>query len=91
MTYDKLEELHTGVTFDSGRHSNVYGNIDAYMPSDLDPAQVKFMDGRGRDKVFWATNALGFARCKKEFLELPNRDEAKRKILRENAIKVFKL
>lgn len=73
------------------RHPNVYGNIGAYMPSDLDPAQVKFMDGRGRDKVLWATNALGFRRCKKEFLELPIRDETKRKVLRENALKLFKL
>ena len=73
------------------RHPNVYGNIGAYMPSDLDPAQVKFMDGRGRDKVLWATNGLGFARCKEQFLELPIRDEAKVKILRENALKIFKL
>jgi len=73
------------------RHPNVYGNIGAYMPSDLDPVAVKFMDGRLRDKVLWATNALGFTRCKKEFLELPIRDEAKRKILRENALRVFKL
>jgi hypothetical protein len=49
------------------------------------------MDGRGQDKVLWATNGFGMTRCKKEFLELPIRDEAKRKILRDNAIKVFKL
>lgn len=73
------------------KHPNVYGNIGAYFPSALDPALVRFMDGAGRDKVLWATNGFGATRCKKEFLELPIRDEAKRKILRENAIKVFKL
>ena len=73
------------------RHPNVYGNIGAYMPSELDPMQVKYMDGRLRSKVLWATNALGLERCKKEFLELPIRDETKIKVLRENAIKVFKL
>lgn len=73
------------------RHPNVYGNIGAYYPKDLDPALVRFMDGRGRDKVLWATNGFGLTRCKNEFLELPIRDETKKKVLRENAIKVFKL
>lgn len=73
------------------RLPNVYGNIGAYAPKDLDPALIKFMDGRGRDKVFWATNGLGLTRCKKEFLELPIRDDIKKKILRDNAIKMFKL
>jgi len=74
------------------KHPNVYGNIGAYMPSGLEPTTVKFMDSvRGRDKVLWGTNGYGFARCKKEFLELPIKDETKRKVLRENALKVFKL
>jgi len=73
------------------RHNNVYGNIGAYYPSDLDPAIVKFMNGRGQDKVMWATNGFGLIRCKKEFIELPMNDEAKRKVLRDNAMKVFKL
>ncbi|MBM2831376.1 MAG: putative TIM-barrel fold metal-dependent hydrolase [Dehalococcoidia bacterium] len=73
------------------KHPNVYGNIGAYMPSDLDPALVRFMDGRGQDKVFWATNGLGTTRCKKEFMELPLKDETRRKVLRENARRVFKL
>jgi len=73
------------------KHPNVYGNIGAYYPSSLDPSIVRFMGGRGQDKVMWATNGLGLTRCKKEFLELDIRDEAKRKVLRDNAIKVFNL
>jgi predicted TIM-barrel fold metal-dependent hydrolase len=74
------------------KHPNVYGNIGAYFPSSLDPSLVRFFDGgRGRDKVMWATNGFGLTRCKKEFLELPISDETKRKVLRENALKVFKL
>ncbi|MEW6033314.1 MAG: amidohydrolase family protein [Chloroflexota bacterium] len=74
------------------KHPNVYGNIGAYYPSSLDPAQVRFMDSvRGQDKVLWASNGFGLTRCKKEFLELPIKDETKRKVLRENALKVFKL
>jgi len=73
------------------KHPNVYGNIGAYYPSALDPTQVRFIDSRASDKVFWGTNALGFERCKKEMLELPIKDETKKKVLRDNAIKVFKL
>lgn len=74
------------------RHPNVYGNIGAYFPSGLHKATVDFMDGPiGRTKVFWATNGFGLTRCKKEFLDLPIKDENKTRILRENAIRVFKL
>jgi predicted TIM-barrel fold metal-dependent hydrolase len=73
------------------RHHNVFGSIGAYYPSDLDPAIVDFMNGRGQNKVMWATNGFGLTRCKKEFLELPLKDEVKKKILRDNAVRVFKL
>ena len=72
------------------RHPNVYGNIGAYYPSFLPDQQVQFIDsGRIRDKVMWATNGLGLERCKEEFLDLPIRDETKRRVLRENALEVF--
>lgn len=74
------------------RHPNVYGNIGGYMPASLGKELVDFMDGgQGRKKVMWATNGLGLTRCKKEFMELPIKDETKRRVLRENAIEVFKL
>ena len=73
------------------RHPNVYGNIGAYYPKDLDEDIIKFMDGRLRHKIMWATNGFGMTRCKKEFLELPIREETKRAVLWENAVKVFKL
>lgn len=73
------------------RQPNVYGNIGAYYPSDLDPSIIRFMDSRGRYKVMWATNGFGLTRCKKEFLDLPLREEPKKAILWDNAVKVFKL
>lgn len=73
------------------KHPNVYGCINAYYPKDLDPAIVKFMDGRGRDKVLWGSNGFSLKRCKEEFMELPIRDESRKKVLRDNAIKVFNL
>ena len=73
------------------RHNNVYGNIGAYYPSDLDPAIVKFMNGRGQNKIMWATNGFGLTRCKKEFLELPLKEKVRNKVLRDNALRVFGL
>jgi len=73
------------------RYANCYGNIGAYYPSGLDPMVVQRIRGQIRDKVMWATNGLNMTRCKKEFLELPLKDEAKQLILRDTALKVFNL
>ena len=73
------------------RYANVYGNIGAYYPSGLDPLVPERIRGQIRDKVMWATNGLNKTKKKKEFLELPLKDEAKKLILRETALKVFKL
>ena len=56
------------------KHPNVYGCINAYYPKDLDPSIVKFMNGRGRDKIMWGTNSWGLTRFKKEFMELPMKE-----------------
>jgi len=74
------------------RHPNVYGAINAYFPSDLDPTQVRFFDGpRARSKVICGSHGFGMTRFKKEFLELPISDATKKAALRDNAVKVFKL
>jgi predicted TIM-barrel fold metal-dependent hydrolase len=74
------------------RHPNVFGNIGAYYPSGLHQPTVDFMNGPiGRTKVVWGTNGFGLTRCKKEFVELAIRDDNKKKILRDNAISIFKL
>jgi hypothetical protein len=49
------------------------------------------MDREIQYKVMWATNGMGLTRCKQQFIELPISDETKRRVLRENAIEVFKL
>ena len=93
----KLVLTHTGYPWTQEwismiwRHNNVYGNIGAYYPSDLDSTIIKFMNGRGQNKIMWATNGFGLTRCKKEFLELPLKDKVKKKALRDNALKVFNL
>jgi len=74
------------------RHPNVYGDISAYNPSHLEPTTVKFMNGsRGRNKVLFGTNSYGLQLCKDQFLELPLKEETKRRVLHDNAVEFFGL
>lgn len=73
------------------RFPNVYGAFGAYFPSFLPDRQVEFIDGRIRNKVFWQTNGLGLERCRREFEDLPIREETIERVLRENAIEIFDL
>jgi predicted TIM-barrel fold metal-dependent hydrolase len=75
----------------ASKHANVYADISAHLPRYLDRSIVQFMDTRGRNKVLFGTNAFGFKVCKEQCLELPIKEETKRAVLRENAIRVFKL
>ncbi len=73
------------------KHRNVYIDISAHLPRYLDRSLVQFMDTRGRRKVLFGTNGLGLKLCKEQFLQLPLKEETKRAVLRENALRVFKL
>lgn len=75
------------------KHENVYLDVSAHLPKYLDKSVVQFMDSRGRDKVMFGSNGFPFALSifKNQFLELPVKEETKRKVLRENAIRLFKL
>jgi predicted TIM-barrel fold metal-dependent hydrolase len=73
------------------KHQNVYVDISAHLPRYLDKSLVQFMDTRGQDKVMFGTNAFGLKRCKDQFMELQLKEDTKRKVLRENTIKIFKL
>jgi len=75
----------------ASKHPNVYIDISAHLPRYLEPSLIQFMDTRGQNKVLFGTNAFGLRRCKEQFLELKLKDETKRKVLRENALRVFKL
>jgi len=74
------------------RHPNVYGMLNAYFPSGLQPETLRFVDSpRGRDKILWGSHGFGITRWVQEFVQLPISDETKRKVLRDNPIKAFKL
>ena len=73
-------------------HPNVYGNISAYYPRDLDDRLVSFMNsGRGRSKVLFGTNGLDLETCVTQFRAMDLKDETKRAVLRDNAIEFLRL
>lgn len=75
------------------KHPNVYIGTSAHAPKYYDPSLVRFINTRGREKVLFGTDfpVIDHRRAIKEIEELNLRDEPKRKFLRDNAIKVFKL
>ena len=74
------------------RHPNVYGDISAYNPRNLTAETVKFMNSsRGREKVMFGSNSYGLKLTKEQFLDLPIKDETKKRVLRDNAIEFLGL
>jgi len=73
------------------KHPNVYIDISAHLPRYLDRSLVQFMDTRGQDKVLFGTNGFGLKRCKQQLIEMSLKEDTKRKVLRDNAVRVFKL
>jgi predicted TIM-barrel fold metal-dependent hydrolase len=71
------------------KHENVYMDVAAHRPIYWEPSVLKNVDGRLRTKTLWGTNGA------KDFLDdwdnLPIRDEAKRLVLRENALRLYKI
>ncbi|MEM7586275.1 MAG: amidohydrolase family protein [Acidobacteriota bacterium] len=76
------------------KHPNVYIGSDAHAPKYWDPSFVRFIGSRrGQDKVLFGTDwpVIGFERAVREIDELGFSDEVKRKLLWENAVKVYGL
>jgi len=75
----------------ASKYPNVYIDISAHLPKYLDQSLVQFMNTRGQDKVLFGTNGFGLKRCKQQLLEMSLKEDTKRKVLRDNAVKVFQL
>jgi hypothetical protein len=75
------------------KHPNVYVETSARTPRHWPAEFVKFASTYGQDKVLWATDypLLTFDRTLKELRDLGVSDAAYRKIVRDNAIRVFGL
>ncbi|TAK32232.1 MAG: amidohydrolase [Chloroflexota bacterium] len=73
------------------KFQNVYVGIDAHLPRYLDPSLVKFMKTRGQDKVLFGTNGVDPSVIMPQFEELGMAEGPKRKVLYENAARIYGL
>ena len=71
---------------------NIYFGIDAWMPKYLSPEVVHFIGSRmGVDRCLWGTNGLPWAESLAQVNQLGLKEDAKRKLLYDNAAALFKL
>ena len=71
---------------------NIWFGVDAWGPKYLSPQIIQFINSRmGRDRCVWGTNGLPWQESLRQLEELGLKDEVKRKLLRENAVELFKL
>jgi hypothetical protein len=71
---------------------NVWFGVDAWLPKYLKPEILHFINSRlGQDRSIWGTNGLPWAESLSQIEALGLRPEAKEKLLRGNAIELFKL
>ncbi|MBI4445243.1 MAG: amidohydrolase [Acidobacteria bacterium] len=71
---------------------NIYLGIDAWLPKYLKPEIIQYIDSRmGQDRCLWGTNGLPWKKSLEQVGELGLREDSKRKLLRDNAVQLFKL
>jgi predicted TIM-barrel fold metal-dependent hydrolase len=92
--YLKMNLSHTGFPWISEwidlvwKHENVYGDISAYMPNNLDPELISFMtSGRGNRKVMWGSNGIALVHGKHQLMKMDMKDKYRENILRNNALR----
>ena len=86
--YPWAEELISVCT----KWDNVWFGCAAWAPRYWSPAIVQFINsGLGRDRCIWGTNGLPWKETLRQIDELNLKEEAKRKLLRENATELFNL
>lgn len=75
------------------KHKNVFIGTDAHLPKYWDKSLIQFINTRGQDKVLFGTDypVIGFKRAIEELNKLELRETAKRKLLFENAVRVYNL
>ncbi|MFI5174813.1 MAG: amidohydrolase family protein [Terriglobia bacterium] len=71
---------------------NVWFGVDAWGPKYLSPQIIQFINSRlGRDRCIWGTNGLPWEENLSQLDELKLKEEVKQKLLRGNAVELFKL
>ena len=95
----RLLGIHIGVPWTdemismAWKHENVYIGIDAYAPRYLPKPLLHYMNSYGSHKVLFGTDwpVIDPERAVAEMRAHELRPEAMRRIMRETALKVFKL
>jgi hypothetical protein len=95
----KLIGIHVGIPWTdemiamAWKHKNVYIGSDAHAPKYWPPSFVHYIKSYGQDKVLFGTDfpVLGFERTRQEVETLGIPDQARRKFLRDNALRLYKL
>jgi predicted TIM-barrel fold metal-dependent hydrolase len=95
----KLVGIHVGIPWAdemiamAWKHPNVYIGCDAHSPKYWPESFVHYINSFGKEKVLFGTDypVLDFVRTREEIEALGLRDEAKRKLLRDNALRIYKL
>jgi predicted TIM-barrel fold metal-dependent hydrolase len=95
----RLIGIHIGIPWTdemiamAWKHPNVFIGSDAHSPKFWPPAFVNFINTYGRDKVIFGTDfpVLQFERTRAEIEALGLRPAAKRKFLRDNVMRIYRL
>lgn len=95
----KLLGIHIGVPWTdemismAWKHENIFIGGDAYAPRHWPPQLVHYANSYGREKVLWGTDwpVIDPERSVREVEELGLRPEAKRLLMRDNALRIFRL
>jgi predicted TIM-barrel fold metal-dependent hydrolase len=95
----KLLGIHIGVPWTdemiamAWKHANVYIGIDAYAPKYIPASLLRYMNSYGADKVLFGTDwpVIDPERAVREMADHNFKPAAYQKIMRDNALKVFKL
>jgi len=73
------------------KHPNVYVDIAGHNPQYLAPNIINFMNTRGADKTLFGSNGWPWKTLFKQLDDMNMKDKALKKVLRENAYKLYKL
>ncbi|HEX4927704.1 MAG TPA: amidohydrolase family protein [Burkholderiales bacterium] len=95
----KLIGIHVGIPWTdemiamAWKHPNVYIGSDAHSPKYWPESFVRYVNSYGQDKVLFGTDfpILDFERTRAEVEALGLKPAAKRKLLRDNALRIYRL
>ena len=95
----KVVGIHVGIPWTdemiamAWKHANVYIGCDAHRPTYWPESFITFMNSYGQDKVIFGTDfpVLDFERTRTDFEAITLKPEVKRKVLRDNALRLYRL